>query len=198
MRLCNSPPKVTSRRESSSLRLRAVCLPYSVANIRTGLCSVGVRIPAQHTEQATRDRRDNPLDSSAVLVVQEWGERVLHGVTDEAPSEPTSRTLTLLGKTLINRANLCEFGRKESFMAEMNHAFIRPSLQVMPAPHDPFLPPLTTLFLHPCLISSAPRCRALATFSTCLARALRATDRGRMRSSSATGARSTSPRWIDG
>lgn len=122
----------------------------------------------------------------------------LHGVTDEAPSEPTNRTLTLLGKTLINLANLCEFGRKESFMAEMNHAFIRPSLQVMPAPHDPFLPPLTTLFLHPCLISSAPRCRALATFSTCSARALRATDRGRMRSSSATGARSTSPRWIDG
>ena len=74
----------------SLLRLRAVFLPYSVvANIaaapapRTGLCSVGVRIPAQHTEQATRDRRDNPLDSSAVLVVQEWGERVLHGVTDE-------------------------------------------------------------------------------------------------------------------
>ena len=68
---------------ASLLRLRAVCLPYSVANIRTGLCSVGVRIPAQHTEQATQDRRDNPLDSSAVLVVQEWGERVLHGVTDE-------------------------------------------------------------------------------------------------------------------
>lgn len=25
-------------------------------------------------------------------------------------------------------------------MAEMNHAFIRPSLQVMPAPHEPLLP----------------------------------------------------------
>ena len=107
----------------------------------------------------------------------------LHGVTDEAPSEPTSRTLTLLGKTLINLANLCEFGRKESFMAEMNHAFIRPSLQAMPPPHDPLTDPLTTRLLHPCLTSSAPRCRALATFSTCSARALQAIGRGRMRSS---------------
>ena len=78
----------------------------------------------------------------------------LHGVTDEAPSEPTSRTLTLLGKTLINLANLCEFGRKESFMAEMNHAFIRPSLQAMPPPHDPLTAPLPPLYsirasLHP-------------------------------------------------
>ena len=39
----------------------------------------------------------------------------------------------MLGKTLINLANLNEFGRKESFMAEMNHGFIRPSLQVPPA-----------------------------------------------------------------
>ena len=106
----------------------------------------------------------------------------LHGVTDEAPSEPTSRTLTLLGKTLINRANLCEFGRKESFMAEMNHAFIRPSLQAMPPPHDPLTAPYTPL-LHPCLTSSAPRRRALATFSTCSARALPAIGRGQMRSS---------------
>ena len=78
----------------SLLRLRAVCLPAAaaaaalVANIaaapapRTGLCSVGVTIPAQHTKQATRDRRDDPL-GSAVLVVQERSERVLHGVTDE-------------------------------------------------------------------------------------------------------------------
>ena len=81
----------------SLLRLRAVCLPAAaaaaalVANIaaapapRTGLCSVGVTIPAQHTKQATRDRRDNPL-GSAVLVVQEWSERVLHGVTDDTTS----------------------------------------------------------------------------------------------------------------
>ena len=38
----------------------------------------------------------------------------------EHPDMKTSRTLTLLAKTLQNLSNLCEFGYKEAYMKDMN------------------------------------------------------------------------------
>ena len=44
----------------------------------------------------------------------------LFDLMKEHPDMKTSRTLTLLAKTLQNLSNLCEFGYKEAYMADMN------------------------------------------------------------------------------
>ncbi|KAI3641636.1 hypothetical protein MIR68_000333 [Amoeboaphelidium protococcarum] len=54
----------------------------------------------------------------------------LFGIIDEYTDDKTSRTLTLLAKTLQNLANLVEFGAKEPYMTPMNE-FIRSKMPQM-------------------------------------------------------------------
>mmetsp|Transcript_9249 Transcript_9249/g.38033 ORF Transcript_9249/g.38033 Transcript_9249/m.38033 type:complete len:913 (+) Transcript_9249:141-2879(+) len=54
----------------------------------------------------------------------------LFSLAKEHPDPKTARTLTLIAKTLQNLSNLCEFGYKEPYMADMN-AFIQSNMDKM-------------------------------------------------------------------
>jgi len=49
----------------------------------------------------------------------------LFGLAKEHPKEITSRTLTLVAKTILNLGNLVEFGQKEAFMNPMNELIVK-------------------------------------------------------------------------
>lgn len=54
----------------------------------------------------------------------------LFDLANEHPEPKTARTLTLIAKTLQNLSNLCEFGYKEPYMADMN-PFIQANMDKM-------------------------------------------------------------------